>query len=125
MFGLETLLAIIHHAEQLHMTSPLEDAFEDGFAQGLGAGLGLGNFKFLGIKLPCMSSLVKYEGPFIVASTRSPVERVKITGCPGSKIDDCMVSGRNKGKMIHISPKSELCGFKWANNHNKCVHDSM
>ena len=25
-----------------------------------------------------------------------------------------------------ISPKSELCGFKWANNHkNKCVHDSM
>ena len=21
--------------------------------------------------------------------------------------------------------KSELCGFKWANNHNKCVHDSM
>ena len=24
-----------------------------------------------------------------------------------------------------ISPKSELCGFNWANNHNKCVHDSM
>ena len=24
-----------------------------------------------------------------------------------------------------ISPKSELCGFKWANKHNKCVHDSV
>ena len=23
-----------------------------------------------------------------------------------------------------LSPKSELCGFNWANNHNKCVHDS-
>ena len=23
-----------------------------------------------------------------------------------------------------LSPKSELCGFKWANTHNKCVHDS-
>ena len=22
-----------------------------------------------------------------------------------------------------LSPKSELCGFKWANTHNKCVHD--
>ena len=24
-----------------------------------------------------------------------------------------------------MSPKSECRGFKWANNHNKCVHDSM
>jgi hypothetical protein len=24
-----------------------------------------------------------------------------------------------------ISQIPELCGFKWANNHNKCVHDSM
>ena len=24
-----------------------------------------------------------------------------------------------------ISPKSELCGFKGTNNHNKYVHDSM
>ena len=32
------------------------------------------------------------DGPFIVASTRSPVERVKITGRPGSKREDCMVS---------------------------------
>ena len=22
-------------------------------------------------------------------------------------------------------PKAEFCGFKWANNHNKCVYDSM
>ena len=32
------------------------------------------------------------DGPFIVASTPSPVERVKITGRPGSKREDCMVS---------------------------------
>ena len=24
-----------------------------------------------------------------------------------------------------IFPKSVRCGFKWANNHNKCVHASM
>ena len=24
-----------------------------------------------------------------------------------------------------ISPKSEFCGFKWANNHNECVQDSV
>ena len=24
-----------------------------------------------------------------------------------------------------ISPKSELCGFKWANTHNKCVQNPM
>ena len=43
--------------------SPLEDAFEDAFAQGLGAGLGSGNFKFLGMKLPYVWSLVKYNFP--------------------------------------------------------------
>ena len=53
MSGLETLLAIIHHVEEL------EDAFEDAFARGSGAGLGSGNFKFLGMKLPCMWSLCK------------------------------------------------------------------
>ena len=57
MFGLETLLAIIkiHHGNNC-TCSPLEDAY----ARGLGAGLGSGNFKFLGMKLPCMWSLVKY-----------------------------------------------------------------
>ena len=34
--------------------SPLEVAFEDAFARGLGAGLGSDNFKFLGMKLPCV-----------------------------------------------------------------------
>ena len=43
--------------------TPLEDAFEDAFARGLGAGFGSGNFKFLGMKLPCMWSLVKYNFP--------------------------------------------------------------
>ena len=53
---------IIYHAK--HCTcSPLEDAFEDAFARGLGAGFGSGNFKFLGMKLPCMWSLVKYNLP--------------------------------------------------------------
>ena len=32
------------------------------------------------------------DGPFIVASTGSPVERVKIIGRAGSKREDCMVS---------------------------------
>ena len=30
-----------------------------------------------------------------------------------------------RGGGAQISPKSELCGFKWANTHNKCVHDSV
>ena len=29
------------------------------------------------------------------------------------------------GDGTQISPKSELCGWKWANTHNKCVHDPM
>ena len=34
-----------------------------------------------------------------------------------------MVSWCKKGEYnAQISPKSELCGFKWANTHNKCVH---
>ena len=57
MFGLETLFEIMHHAEQLSVL------FEDGFARGLGAGLGSGNFKFLGIKLPYVWSVVKYNFP--------------------------------------------------------------
>ena len=66
------------------------------------------------------------DGPFIVASTRSPVERVKKTGRPGSKREAYMVSWRKKGEYKpQISPKSESCGFKWANTHNKCVHDPM
>ena len=45
---------------------------------------------------------------------------------PGSKREDCMVSWCKKGKFhAQIPPKAELCGFKWANTHNKCVHDSM
>ena len=36
-----------------------------------------------------------------------------------------MVSWCKKGEdNTQISPKSELCGFKWANTHNKFVHDS-
>ena len=37
-----------------------------------------------------------------------------------------MMGWCNKGGYgAHISPKSEMCGFKWANTHNKCVHESM
>ena len=84
MFGLETLLAIIHHAKNC-TCSPLEDASEDAFARGLGAGLGSGcvttcpPFMYSNT---ANSSPFSY-GPFIVASTRSPVERVKIAGRPG------------------------------------------
>ena len=36
-----------------------------------------------------------------------------------------MVSWCKQGEYnAQASPKSELCGFKWANSHNKCVHDS-
>ena len=24
-----------------------------------------------------------------------------------------------------VSPNSDLCGFRWANTHNKCAHDPM
>ena len=59
MFSLETLWR--SYTMRNNCTcSPLEDAFEDAFARGSGAGLGSGNFKFLGMKLPCMWSLVKY-----------------------------------------------------------------
>ena len=46
---------------------------------------------------------------------------------PDSKKEKgCMVSGCKKRKWnVQKSPKSELCGFKWANTHNKCVHDLM
>ena len=41
------------------------------------------------------------------------------TGRPGSKREDCMVSGCKQGEYnAQIYPK-------WANTHNKCVHDSM
>ena len=53
MLGLETLLA------NNCTCSTLENAF----AQGLGAGWGSGNFKFLGMTLPWMWSLVKYNFP--------------------------------------------------------------
>ena len=34
-----------------------------------------------------------------------------------------MGSWCKKGEFnAQISPKSELCGFKWANTRNKCVH---
>ena len=37
-----------------------------------------------------------------------------------------MVSWCKKGEYnAQISPKSELCGFKWVNAHNKCVHDPV
>ena len=37
-----------------------------------------------------------------------------------------MVSWCKKGECnAQTSPKSELCGFKWANTHNKCVHSQI
>ena len=37
-----------------------------------------------------------------------------------------MVRWWKQGKYnAQIYPRSELCEFKWANIHNKCVHDSM
>ena len=45
---------------------------------------------------------------------------------PSSTREDCTVSWCKKGEYTaQISPKSELCGFKWANTHNRCVHDPM
>ena len=37
-----------------------------------------------------------------------------------------MASSCKKGAYnAQTSPNSELSGLKWANTHNKCVHDSM
>ena len=42
------------------------------------------------------------------------------------KREDCMVSWRKQGEYnAQRYQKSELCGFKWANIHNKCAHESM
>ena len=46
-------------------------------------------------------------GPFIVASTCSPVERVKIPGHPGSKRDDCMMTWCKKGGYGAQIPKNQ------------------
>ena len=43
------------------------------------------------------------------------------TFCVVLTLSWCKKGGYGAG----ISPKSELCGFKWANTHSKCVHDSM
>ena len=103
MFGLETLLVIIHHSI-----------------------LGKGAKGCVTICPPFMYSNTANwspfsDGPFIVASTRSPMERVKITGCPGSKREDCMVSWCKKGDdNAQISPKSEPCGFKGKDSQQMC-----
>ena len=88
MFGLETLLAIVHHAEQLHMLTT---------GRCVNSILGRGAQGCVTICPPYMYSNTASwslfsDGPFIVASTRSPVEHVKITRRPGSKREDCMVS---------------------------------
>ena len=58
------------------------------------------------------------DGPFIVASKceNNWTPRLK-----KRRLHDELV----QGGYAERSPKSELCGFKWANAHNKCVHDSM
>ena len=80
MFGLETLLAIIHHiAHAHHLKMPELDSWEEGTR--------------VCDHLPTLHVLQPIcGGPFIVPSTRSPVEHVKITRRPGSKREDCMVS---------------------------------
>ena len=59
-------------------TTAHEDACEDAFARGLGAGLGLGNFNFLGMKLPCMWSLVNDNCPSNTWAPHTP--RAQING---------------------------------------------
>ena len=74
--------------------SPLEDAFEDAFARGLGAGAGLGsgNFKFLGMKLPCMWSLVKYNFPSktwaIPHTPRAALAQITSSGLHGELVQE-------------------------------------
>ena len=69
MLGLETLLGSYTMWNNC-TCSPLEDAFENAFARGLGAGLGSGNFKFLGMKLPCMWSLFKvHSQPYVTGKS--------------------------------------------------------
>ena len=87
MFRLETLLAIIHYAEQLHILTT---------CRCLNSILGRGAQGCVTIGPPFMHSNTANwslfsDGPFIVPSTLSPMEHVKITGHQGSKREDCMV----------------------------------
>ena len=51
------------------------------------------------------------DGPFIVASTHSLVERVKITGCLVRKRENCMMSQCKKGGYgAQISPNQSYVG---------------
>ena len=89
----ETLLAIIHHAEQLHMLTTLRCLWlrlRGWFGLRQLQILGRGAQRCVTICPPFMYSNTANwspfsNGPFIVASTQSLVERVKITGRPDSK----------------------------------------
>ena len=66
---------------------------------------------------PCESyaKCPNYYGPYTYCSLDARFKR-----------DYCMVSYCKKGEYnAQISPKSELCGFKWTNTQNKRVHDLM
>ena len=76
MVGLETLLAIIDHAERLHMLTTRRCLEEFDFLKG---GTGLCDHLPSLIYSKTANSCPFSNGPFIVASTHSPVERVKRT----------------------------------------------
>ena len=68
--------------------------------------------------------------PFFLATQKSQINTVPTPTVawtrPWLARTTYMVSWCEKGEYnAQIIPKSELCGFKWANTHNKCVHDPM
>ena len=68
--------------------------------------------------------------PLVIATEKSQINTVPTPAVAWTRPQLArtiyMVSWCKKGESyLQISPKLELCGFNWANNHNKCVHDSM
>ena len=106
MFGLETLLAMIHHAATTFSNRGRwrRCAWLGGRRRGLDEELDFlkGGTRCVTTCPPFMysntaNSFPFSDGPFIVASTRSPVKCVKTNRRPGSKREDCMLSWCKKG----------------------------
>ena len=78
----------------------------------------------------CISSGVQKDmlctPPLVKATQKYQITMILAPTVAWTGLQTPMVSWCKKGEYnAQISPKSEPCGVKWANPHNKCVHDPM
>ena len=69
---------------------------------------------------PSYAKVPNEYGPYACCSLDKGVACARHIQLPSHK-----VTTKRGEDTAQKSPKSELLGFKWANTHNKCVHDSM